>query len=107
MAVKQPGSSRGKGRPFQKGQSGNPHGRPKLGNSLAERIRLAGEANGWDEETIAQMWTLAAKPHSDAHARIKAAEWIAKHGWPDEAKGTTTIKTDAQGNTTVTHVHQP
>jgi hypothetical protein len=53
-----------------------------------------------------KMWALAAAPHDDAHARIKACEWIAKHGWPDETRGGTTVTSDG-GVTTVTHIHQP
>ena len=41
-----------------------------------------------------------------SHVRIKAAESIAKHGWPDETRGQTTVTSDG-GVTTVTHVHQP
>lgn len=35
---------------FKKGQSGNPKGRPKLGTSLAELLRLKGEEEGANEK---------------------------------------------------------
>lgn len=103
MADKQRRKSHG--RPFTKGQSGNPKGRPALGDSLAEQIRVSGtpERRG---KLFDQMWALAAESHSDPNARVKAAEWLAKHGWPDETRGTTTVKSEDGGKIiTVTHVH--
>jgi hypothetical protein len=50
------------------------------------------------------MWALAAEPHDDTHARIKACAWIAKHGWPDEGRSGMTV-TNARGTTTVVHQH--
>jgi len=55
---------------------------------------------------LQKLWALAADPHEDSQVRIKAAEWIAKHGWPDETRGGTTITSEG-GVTTVTHIHQP
>jgi hypothetical protein len=40
----EPKTTRIVGRPFQKGQSGNPHGRPRKGQTLADRVRKADEA---------------------------------------------------------------
>lgn len=71
--------------PFRKGISGNPGGRPKKGDSLAEAIRKAGQPR-YRREMIGKMWSIAADAHGDALSRIKAAEWIAKHGWPHEQK---------------------
>src|SRR5215208_1674568 len=51
MAAKQqvnsvPSQRRGRGRPFQPGQSGNPKGRPAKGTTIAECIRSLGGENG-------------------------------------------------------------
>jgi Family of unknown function (DUF5681) len=35
-------SIRGRGRPWQKGQSGNPNGRPRRGNTFTDALRAAG-----------------------------------------------------------------
>lgn len=91
--------------PFQKGnQYGNRKGRPKLGDSLAELIRQSGSRDR-RKALLDRMWADATSAE-DGHLRVKAAEWLAKHGWPEEARGTTTVKTEG-GVTTVTHVHQP
>lgn len=89
--------------PFKKGQSGNPRGRPKVGDSLAEQIRKSASKER-RTKLFDRMWELAAEPHSDPHARVKAAEWLAKHGWPDEARGVTTVTTEG-GKTVVKHEH--
>jgi hypothetical protein len=34
---------------------------------------------------VEQMWAIAAEPHDDPHARIKAAEWIVRHGGLNDA----------------------
>ena len=41
-----PSRPRGRGRPFQPGQSGNPKGRPAKGTTVAECIRSLGGENG-------------------------------------------------------------
>lgn len=88
---------------WKKGQSGNPNGRPRCGDSLAEQIRAAGTPER-RKGLLDRMWEIACAPHPDTHARIKAADWIARHGWPEEARGQTTVTTDGQV-TTVTHVY--
>lgn len=47
MAAKQP-RNRGKGRPFPKGKSGNPKGRPPLGDAAAEWVRSVLSEKGSD-----------------------------------------------------------
>jgi hypothetical protein len=89
--------------PWQKGQSGNPRGRKTAGEALCEQIRRAITPED-RAKMFAQLRLLACEPHGDPHARIKAAEWIAKHGWPEEARGQTTVTTDGR-TTTVTHVY--
>ena len=85
---------------FAKGSSGNPNGRPPV-ESPAEQIRAAGTPE-IRRRMLEKLWALAADPHEDSQVRIKAAEWIAKHGWPDEDRGGMTV-TNEGGTTTVVH----
>lgn len=90
---------------FQKGnQLGNRKGRPKSGDSLAEQIRKSASKER-KKKLFDQMWMLASEPHSDPNARCKAAEWLAKHGWPEEARGNTTTVKAENGTVTVVHEH--
>lgn len=68
------------GRVFQKGQSGNPKGRPRVGDSLAEVIRLR-----WNPVLRAK--AIVALAMKAAEGDEKAFEVLAKRGWPEEAKG--------------------
>lgn len=72
--------------PFAKGRSGNPSGRPKKGDSLAEAIRARFDRKR-RSAAIDAIAGLTDKPHDNPMARIKAFECLAKHGWPHEAKG--------------------
>lgn len=89
---------------FKPGQSGNPAGRKPLGDSLAEQIRES--ATGERREALmARMWVMVTT--EEPNVAIKAAEWLAKHGWPEEGRGVTTVKTDSAGNVSVIHEHLP
>ncbi len=88
--------------PFQKGNTLG-RGRPRLGDSLAEQIRKA-LTKEHRTKLFGQMMAMACEPHGDPRARVAAAEWLAKHGWPDEARGVTTVTTEG-GKTIVRHEH--
>lgn len=84
--------------PFSKGKSGNPLGRPKKGDSLAEAIR--------------SRWASASRKKAiDAIARKAesgdtiAFQSLAKHGWPDEAKGEVNLSFPDATSVQVIHKH--
>lgn len=54
---------------------------------------------------MARMWVMVTT--EEPNVAIKAAEWLAKHGWPEEGRGVTTVKTDSAGNVSVIHEHLP
>lgn len=64
--------------PFQKGTSGNPGGRPKKGDSMAEAIR-AYDKKG-QLRAIAAVWKKAEGGDAMAFATL------ARYGWPHEAR---------------------
>lgn len=66
--------------PFKRGQSGNPRGRPRKGDSLAEAIRAR-----WNRSARQRAVDALAKKASDGD--VQAFDALAKRGWPDEAKG--------------------
>jgi hypothetical protein len=89
---------------FAPGTSGNPRGRPGVGQSLAELIRTSGGEQDRLKRLVDQVWAMAIEPHADPRLRISAMEWIAKHGWPEESRGTTTVTADT-GPVTIVHEH--
>jgi len=66
---------RGRGRPFQPGQSGNPGGRPKL---LAEVKALAAEHT---KDAIKALSEIAKNPKALAVARVSAANALLDRAW--------------------------
>lgn len=68
-----------RGRPFVKGQSGNPRGRPPSGQSLAECVRrLGGEEGG---AYVAQLLRLATAPDTRARDRLAAIGVLLDRGY--------------------------
>jgi hypothetical protein len=52
------------------------------------------------QKAIDAVMAIAAEPHSDPHARIKAFEVLAKRGWPEESAPGFYATEDAEGNKT-------
>jgi len=89
---------------FQRGNTyGNRRGRPKRGDSLRDLIQHEGGKDG-KLKMVRRMWTLAGDPHDRPDIAIKASEWLAKHGWPEEAKSFEMHFPDAKA-VTVIHEH--
>jgi hypothetical protein len=64
------------GRPFEKGRSGNPGGRPK---GLARQVR---ELLGDDGEVIARFWAaIMADEKAHVRDRLVASRLLAERGW--------------------------
>src|SRR5437867_13269722 len=68
-----------RGRPFQKGQSGNREGRPTVGASVAEHIRQLGGDDG--HAYVEQLHRLAVGPHNDTRARLTAIGLLLDRGY--------------------------
>lgn len=75
---------RGKGRPFKKGQSGNPKGRPRTGLSIAEHIRqLAGQDGA---KYVAVLHRLAIGRHRDTRSRLTSIGLLLERGYGKPAQ---------------------
>ena len=69
------------GRPFKKGQSGNPGGRPKVVAEIRQLARKRGP------EAIAALVKVMTKGKSEA-ARVAAANALLDRGWAGQSSGT-------------------
>ena len=67
------------GRPFQPGQSGNPKGRPRVGETVAEYIR--GKFGPEARDLIEQLGAIATGGHRDVKARIEAIKLLLAYGF--------------------------
>jgi len=79
-----PRKRRGPGRPFEKGKSGNPAGRPPIGKSLAEAFRAVGEeqVTRGKNKGKTRLDVLIRSLYKQATAGSpKAATLIADRGW--------------------------
>lgn len=68
-----------RGRPFRKGQSGNPKGRPPTGHSIAEHIRELGGEDG--HLYVGTLHKLAIGRHRDTRARLTAIGLLLDRGY--------------------------
>jgi hypothetical protein len=70
-----PGRNGGTLRPWPKGVSGNPHGRPKLGLTLVEHYNAIGDAMERGAVTVADVEEMA-KSDPNGNRRIAAASYM-------------------------------
>ena len=77
-------SKRPRGRPFQRGQSGNPGGRPIRAKTIEARRIIADvkeAAKALTPKAIATLETVMDDPNSPPAARVGAATAILDRGW--------------------------
>lgn len=77
------------GRPFAKGQSGNPGGRPKgLAKAVRDRLDSAAESTGTTgADLLIAFWaSVMADKSEDTGLRLKASQFLAERGWGKPAQ---------------------
>lgn len=74
-----PGKQGGNSGSFKPGQSGNPKGRPRTGQSLAEYIRRCGGDNG--RAYVDTLHALAVGAHDNPSIRLTALKTLLEHGY--------------------------
>lgn len=85
---------RGKGKPFESGQSGNPGGRPKLPEDIKHVRELARE---YTQEAVDALVIVMRGENSSAGAKVSAAQALLDRGWGKaEANVNMTVKRDAK-----------
>lgn len=84
---------RGNGKPFEKGQSGNPNGRPRIPQEFKElaKTKSLGALN--------KIIEIMENPESDKKDVLRASEMIIDRAW---GKPTQQIDADVNGNMNIT-----
>lgn len=65
--------------PFQKGKSGNPHGRRPVGTTVADYVRQLAGPNA--KTYVDHLHRLATEPHDNPRLRIMAIDVLLERGW--------------------------
>lgn len=71
------------GRPFEKGKSGNPGGRPKgLAKAARDHLDSVTGEKGSGADLLVKFWSrVMADPDEPTSLRLKASQYLAERGW--------------------------